>query len=59
MAFIITQAGGLASDGCNDILDIQPKKIHQRSPIYLGSAEDVEDVLSIIRKHAKCYDQVV
>lgn len=58
MAFIITQAGGLASDGTVDILDIQPKKIHQRSPIYLGSKEDVEDVLNIMKKHAKCYDAV-
>ncbi|EEB16006.1 Fructose-1,6-bisphosphatase, putative [Pediculus humanus corporis] len=59
MAFIITQAGGLASDGFKNILDIQPKKIHQRSPIFLGSKDDVEDILNIIKKHGKCYDVVV
>lgn len=53
MAYLITQAGGLASNGSINILDIVPENIHQRSPIFLGSKEDVEDVLVVIRKHAK------
>lgn len=53
MAFIMEQAGGLATNGSIPILDIQPDNIHQRSPIYLGSKEDVEDVLSIIKQHQK------
>ncbi len=28
-----------------------PTKLHERSPIFLGSKEDVEDVLAIIKKH--------
>jgi len=51
MAFIMENAGGLASSGKASILDIQPKKIHERSPIFLGSKEDVEECLSFIQKH--------
>lgn len=38
LAFIAEQAGGLASDGENRILDIQPTILHQRVPFYVGSA---------------------
>ncbi|KZC09367.1 PREDICTED: fructose-1,6-bisphosphatase 1 [Dufourea novaeangliae] len=50
MAYILKEAGGLASNGEIDILEIIPEKIHQRSPIFLGSREDVEDVLRCIKK---------
>jgi fructose-1,6-bisphosphatase I len=49
MAFIITQAGGKASTGKQDILDVQPEKIHQRAPVFLGSKLDVEEALSYIK----------
>jgi fructose-1,6-bisphosphatase I len=52
MAYIITQAGGLASNGHIPILDVVPEAIHQRAPIFLGSTDDVKDVLAIIKKHA-------
>ncbi|KAK1137206.1 Fructose-1,6-bisphosphatase [Melipona bicolor] len=51
MAYILKEAGGLASNGKTDILEIIPEKIHQRSPIFLGSQEDVQEVLQYIRKH--------
>jgi len=51
MAFIIEQAGGLASNGSMPILDMVPRKLHERSPIFLGSKEDVEEVLGVIGKH--------
>jgi len=41
MAFIIENAGGLASNGFMPILDIKPQKIDQREPIYIGSKEEV------------------
>ncbi|KAL7304153.1 hypothetical protein TKK_0003452, partial [Trichogramma kaykai] len=50
--YIVREAGGLASNGERDILDVLPTSIHQRSPIYLGSEEDVQDVLEFI-KHCK------
>ncbi|KAI5481906.1 mitogen-activated protein kinase kinase kinase 13 [Pseudohyphozyma bogoriensis] len=46
MAFLTEQAGGVATTGRERILDIVPTGIHQRIPVFLGSAEDVQDVLS-------------
>ena len=42
LAFIVEQAGGLASDGAQSILDVQPTELHQRTPLYIGSRGDVE-----------------
>ena len=39
IAFIIEQAGGKATNGTIDILDIIPESIHQRSPIFAGTTE--------------------
>ncbi|CAH8590942.1 unnamed protein product [Schistosoma mattheei] len=50
MAFIIEQAGGLATNGKIPILDIQPNHIHDRAPIFLGSQEDVKELMCIIEK---------
>ena len=41
MAFIIEQAGGKAINGERRILDVQPGKLHQRTPLFIGSEEDV------------------
>ncbi|MEO0491124.1 MAG: class 1 fructose-bisphosphatase, partial [Cyanobacteria bacterium J06659_2] len=38
LAFVVEQAGGLASSGHNRILDLQADSIHQRSPLAIGSA---------------------
>jgi len=51
MSFLMEQAGGLASNGAIPILDIHPTAIHERSPIFLGSKDDVDDVLKLIAKH--------
>lgn len=42
MAFIVEQAGGLATDGRERIMEIQPEGIHQRTPLVIGSPEDVK-----------------
>ena len=44
MAFIMEQAGGMATNGKEDILSIEPEKLSQRSPIYIGSRFEVEKV---------------
>jgi fructose-1,6-bisphosphatase I len=41
MAFLFEQAGGAAINGKDRILDIVPTEIHQRTPLVLGSKEDV------------------
>jgi fructose-1,6-bisphosphatase I len=42
-ALIFEAAGGSATTGRERILDIQPKSLHQRVPLILGSTSDVED----------------
>jgi fructose-1,6-bisphosphatase I len=42
MAFIVEQAGGLATNGLERILDITPTKLHQRVAVVLGSANEVK-----------------
>ncbi|MGZ3593377.1 MAG: class 1 fructose-bisphosphatase [Syntrophales bacterium] len=42
MAFIIEQAGGMATDGKQDIMSIKAEQLHQRCPIYIGSRFEVE-----------------
>jgi fructose-1,6-bisphosphatase I len=42
LAFIVEQAGGAASDGSKRILDVQPTDLHQRTPLYIGSKNEVE-----------------
>jgi fructose-1,6-bisphosphatase I len=46
MSMIIEQAGGMATDGVHRILDIQPKQLHQRVAVFLGSKREVERVTS-------------
>src|SRR5262249_48572070 len=41
LAFVVEQAGGLATTGTERILDVQPRSIHQRAPLIIGSADDV------------------
>jgi fructose-1,6-bisphosphatase I len=42
LAFIVEQAGGKASSGSGRIMEIQPEKLHQRTPLYIGSTEMVD-----------------
>jgi len=42
LAFIAEQAGGMAINGADRILDLQPTDIHQRTPFVVGSKREVE-----------------
>ena len=44
LALVAEAAGGAASDGRRRILDIAPTRNHERTPIYLGSKDDVARV---------------
>jgi fructose-1,6-bisphosphatase I len=48
MAFIIEQAGGIASDGLNRILDIEPTELHQRTSIFIGSPKMVKQAEALM-----------
>ncbi|VAV82275.1 Fructose-1,6-bisphosphatase, type I [hydrothermal vent metagenome] len=52
MAFIIEQAGGSASNGTMNIMDIQPEGLHQRTPLIIGSKSDVEEAVECCRAEA-------
>lgn len=41
LGFIVEAAGGAASDGERPILDIEPTSLHQRTPLVIGSKDDV------------------
>lgn len=43
LAFIAEQAGGAASSGTQRIMEIQPTKIHQRTPLVIGSKREMDE----------------
>lgn len=49
LAFLMEQAGGRASTGTQDILDVIPEKLHQRTPLIIGGKDDVTLVESFIK----------
>jgi fructose-1,6-bisphosphatase I len=49
LAFVIEQAGGRATTGHTEILDVVAKKLHQRTPLIIGSKQDVAKVESFIQ----------
>lgn len=51
MAMIVEHAGGRASTGTQRLLDVQPTDIHQRIPVIMGSANEVEVIESYYAKH--------
>lgn len=50
MGMLMEQAGGLAHTGTAPILDIQPESLHQRVPVIMGSAEEVERLVQYHRE---------
>src|SRR5487761_2788015 len=43
MSFVVEQAGGLAWDGERRVLEIEPERLHQRTPLIVGSPNNVEE----------------
>ena len=54
MAMLAEQAGGMATNGYTDVLDTDPVELHQRTPLFLGSKEEV----TMIQEFIKVYDQI-
>jgi len=48
LAFIVEQAGGKASTGTGRIMEVKPKDLHQRVPLFIGSKNMVERVEALI-----------
>jgi len=51
MAFIVEQAGGKATDGKRNILDLKPQKLHERTPIFIGNTEMVEKAEAMLAQY--------
>jgi fructose-1,6-bisphosphatase I len=45
LSFLMEQAGGLSSNGKSAILDLPIREVHQRTPIYIGSKNEVEKAI--------------
>lgn len=56
MAFIIEQAGGKASDGFKRILEIEPTALHQRTSVFIGSAEMVKNAERFMVEYSQLED---
>ncbi len=53
LSFIVEQAGGKASDGKDRILEIEPKELHQRTPLFIGSKKMVEKAERYMEEYSK------
>jgi len=52
MSFLVEQAGGAATNGVDRILDVGPKKLHERISVILGSKNEVQRVTDYHRASA-------
>jgi fructose-1,6-bisphosphatase I len=52
MAMIVEQAGGKATDGFRDILEIQPTDIHQRCSLFIGSSAMVDKSMDYMKQYS-------
>jgi fructose-1,6-bisphosphatase I len=50
MSFILEQAGGKSTTGSQRVMDISPNGVHQRVPVFLGSADDIDEVSKVYAK---------
>jgi fructose-1,6-bisphosphatase I len=48
LAFVAEKAGGAASTGAGRILEVVPRAVHQRTPIFVGGKDDVADAERIL-----------
>ena len=51
LAFIVEQAGGMATDGTRRIMEIVPDELHQRVPCFIGSPSMVKTAHAFLRKY--------
>jgi len=45
MSFIMEQAGGLSTTGTQRVMEVIPEQVHQRVPIFMGSKNDVQEII--------------
>lgn len=42
LTFVIKKAGGLGTNGTENILDIIPNELHERTPLFIGNTKEVQ-----------------
>jgi fructose-1,6-bisphosphatase I len=55
MAFLIEQAGGLATNGKQRILEIKPTELHQRVPYFVGSEKMLQTLHNFLDQYPTEY----
>lgn len=53
IAFIAEQAGGMATDGTQRILDKQPIALHERTPLIVGSRQEVTQIMEYLLRNGE------
>jgi fructose-1,6-bisphosphatase I len=48
LAMLAERAGGMATDGRGAILDREPRKFHERCPLFIGSKADVSEAMRVL-----------
>jgi len=51
LAFVMEQAGGTSSNGSQNLLDLQPTHLHQRTQMFIGNRDLVEKAEEFIRHY--------
>ncbi len=49
LAFLAEQSGGAATNGAYPVLDIKPVSVHERAPLFIGSADMVNEILHYLK----------
>mmetsp|Transcript_32718 Transcript_32718/g.48013 ORF Transcript_32718/g.48013 Transcript_32718/m.48013 type:complete len:468 (+) Transcript_32718:91-1494(+) len=44
MAYVVNQAGGKSSNGKKDLLDVSPRRVHERQPCFIGSPNNIDEL---------------
>src|SRR5262249_43064504 len=53
VAFLAEQAGGVATDGRQRILDVTPSGLHQRTPLLVGGREEMALLMTLLSERPK------
>jgi fructose-1,6-bisphosphatase I len=53
MAMIFENAGGMATNGLQRVMEIIPEGIHDRTPLFVGSKENIRELQQFLKKHDK------
>ena len=51
ITFLAEQAGGAASNGTKRVMEVEPKKLHQRTPFYCGNKSMVQRIESFLEEN--------